>query len=202
MGIGETKQKNNCRASGKLEFLWGKDLCCEAVRNPRALSQCVHFAMEGAMSFLWSRLYFDGQSTRGWRKPLRMITWVLCPAYSQKKMPWKSLELLLFCLSAMKTREMLLVAEQLNQRTSVVLGKSSLWCFLVLSTICPFFFLERSSDRSASLVDTTQHLHNIVCGLSWSDTASSVHSSGCRWSSRLSPTWTWLTRLLAGLYSC
>lgn len=84
VGTGETKQKNNWRASGKLEFLWGKDLCCEAVRNPRALSQCVHFAIEGAMSFLWSRLYLDGQNTRGWRKPLRMITWVLCPAYSQK----------------------------------------------------------------------------------------------------------------------
>lgn len=151
VGIGETKQKNDWRAFGKLEFLWGKDLCCEAVRNPKAFSQCLHFAIKGAMSFLWSRLYLDGQSTKGWRKSLRMTTWVLCPAYSQK-MPWQSSELLLFCLTAMKTREMLLVRQQLNQRTGIVLAKSSLWSFLVLDTICPFSFLSgRFSDRSTNL---------------------------------------------------
>lgn len=102
----------------------------------------------------------------------------------------------------MKTREMLLVAEQLNQRTGIVLGKSSLWYFLVLGTIFPlFFFLGRSSDRSASLVDTMQDLDNAVCHLSWSDTVSSLHSPKGWLSSGFSPMWTWLARLLAGLCS-
>lgn len=130
-----------------------------------------------------------------------MITWVLCPAFSLKN-----------ALKIFRAAALLSVS---NENKGDVTGcrateSKDRHCagkkfFMIFS--CPrynfssLFFLGRSSDRSASLVGAMQDLDNAVCHLSWSDTVSSLHSPKGWLSSGLSPMWTWLARLLAGLCS-
>lgn len=126
-----------------------------------------------------------------------MIAWVLCPACSQK--------------NALKIFRAAALVSVNNENKGDVTGcratESKDWhCArgkFPMMFSCPQYNL--SSLYSGEVFRKKCQLgghYNVMCSLSWSDTVSSVHCPRCQWSSGLSPTWSWLARLLAGLCSC